>query len=192
MIKLRKIEPTDLPYLYQWENDADAWADGTNHNPLSQQDLRDYIESTTGDIYKDGQLRLIIESNSEAVLQCNGLTAERSNSPKDGLTVGCIDLFDFDPRNRRAAIGMYIAPEFRGKGLGKETVRALEKYAFEYLRLRVLYAVIATNNIPCSELYKHAGYTPSNLLSQWTLESDAILWLKTDKNYEQENETIFG
>ena len=61
MIKLRKIEPNDLPFLYQWENDAASWADGANHNPLSQQDLRDYIASTTGDIYRDGQLRLIIE-----------------------------------------------------------------------------------------------------------------------------------
>ena len=64
MIKLRKIEPKDLPFLYQWENDASVWADGSNHNPLSQQDLRTYIESTTGDIYKDGQLRLIIEKPS--------------------------------------------------------------------------------------------------------------------------------
>ena len=53
MIRLRKIEPSDLPFLYQWENDATAWADGVNHNPLSQQDLRAYIESTTGDIYRD-------------------------------------------------------------------------------------------------------------------------------------------
>ena len=69
MIKLRKIEPSDLPFLYQWENDALAWADGANHNPLSQQDLRDYIASTTGDIYKDGQLRLVI---SEAVTKQSG------------------------------------------------------------------------------------------------------------------------
>ena len=64
MIRLRKIEPTDLPYLYRWENDASVWADGANHNPLSQQDLRAYIASTTGDIYRDGQLRLIIEERT--------------------------------------------------------------------------------------------------------------------------------
>ena len=159
MIKLRKIEPSDLPYLYRWENDASAWADGANHNPLSQQDLRDYIASTTGDIYKDGQLRLIIE--------------------EEGATLGCIDLFDFDPRNRRAAIGMYIAPEYRGKGVGHEAVKQLEAYAFGFLHLRVLYAVIATNNAPCSALYEHAGYQPSTPLPSWTLESDAILWIKT-------------
>ena len=161
MIKLRKIEPFDLPYLYRWENDASAWTDGSNHNPLSQQDLRDYIASTTGDIYRDGQLRLIIE--------------------EDGVTLGCIDLFDLDPRNRRAAIGMYIAPEYRGKGVGREVVKQLEAYAFGFLHLRVLYAVIATNNVPCSALYEHAGYQPSSPLPSWTLESDAVIWIKENK-----------
>jgi len=160
MLRLRKLEPTDLPFLYQWENDASAWADGANHNPLSQQDLRNYIESTTGDIYRDGQLRLIIEETSNP------------------LTLGCIDLFDFDPRNRRAAIGMYIAPEHRGKGVGKEALRLLEQYAFGHLNLRVLYAVIATKNIACTTLYRNTGYTSSPLPS-WTLEDDANIWIKT-------------
>ena len=99
----------------------------------------------------------------------------------NGATVGCIDLFDFDPRNRRAAIGMYIAPEYRGKGLGREAVKQLEAYAFDFLRLRVLYAVIATNNAPCSALYEHAGYQPSSPLPSWTLESDAVIWIKENK-----------
>ena len=161
MLRLRKIEPSDLPFLYQWENDAASWADGANHNPLSRQDLRDYIASTTGDIYRDGQLRLIIESSNPA-------------------TLGCVDLFDFDPRNRRAAIGMYIAPEYRGKGVGHEALKQLEDYAFGFLQLRCLYAVIATNNTPCSTLYSHAGYTPSSVLSAWTLDSDAVIWIKTN------------
>ena len=179
-MKLRKIEPSNLPFLYQWENDASVWADGSNHNPLSQQDLRDYIESTTGDIYKDGQLRLVIESVSPK----DGLSAERSVSEtvcqQSGLTLGCIDLFDFDPRNRRAGLGMYIAPEYRGKGVGKEALRLLEEYAFGFLHLRVLYAIISTKNIACTALYRNAGYTPSSPLPAWTLESDAVIWLKTN------------
>lgn len=155
MIRLRKLEPSDLPFLYQWENDASAWADGANHNPLSQQDLRNYIKSTTGDIYRDGQLRLIIE---------------------DGATLGCIDLFDFDPRNRRAAIGMYIAPEHRGKGVGKQALRLLEEYAFGQLNMRVLYAIISTKNTACTALYRNAGYTVSSPLPGWTLEGDALLF----------------
>lgn len=167
MIRLRKIESSDVPYLYRWENDATAWADGSNHNPLSQQDLRDYIASTTGDIYKDSQLRLIIEEQSPIT---------NDQSP---ITVGCIDLFDFDPRNRRAALGMYIAPEFRGKGVGREALLRMEHYAFDFLHLRVLYAVIATSNTVCSALYQSAGYAPSSPLPAWTLESDAVIWIKT-------------
>ena len=158
MISLRKIEPNDVPFLYQWENDASAWADGANHNPLSQNDLRDYIASTTGDVYRDGQLRLIIESK-----EC---------------IVGCIDLFDFDIRNRRAAIGMYIAPEYRDQGIGREAVMALERYAFEQIDLRLIYAVISTTNVACTKIYENLGYEQSSVLKGWTLESDAIIWQK--------------
>ena len=202
MIKLRKIEPNDLPFLYQWENDAASWADGANHNPLSQQDLRDYIASTTGDIYRDGQLRLIIEqitndqspgASSRQTEEVRDRSAEEGfppitnyqspitndQSPITNATLGCLDLFDFDPRNRRAAIGMYIAPEARGNGVGRQALEQLEQYAFDHLNLRVLYAVISTSNAPCSALFRSAGYTPSSPLSAWTLESDAILWLKT-------------
>jgi len=159
MIHLRKIEPQDLPFLYQWENDASAWADGSNHNPLSQQDLRDYIASSTGDIYRDGQLRLIAED--------------------EGETVGCIDLFDLDARNRRAAIGMYVSPDRRGHGCGCEMVKALEEYALGFLHLRTIYAVIAVHNEACSRLYQSLGYEASSPLKNWTLEGDAVLWVKS-------------
>ena len=164
MIHLRKIEPTDVPYLYRWENDAAAWADGSNHNPLSQKDLRDYVVASTGDIYRDGQLRLIIEKREPGT-----------------EILGCADLFDFDPRNRRAEIGLYIAPEYRGKGYAAQVLLQLEQYAFSFLQLRVLYAIVAVHNKPCSELFRSSHYTPSSLLPDWTLEGDAILWTKTQK-----------
>ena len=168
MLKLRKIEPSDLPFLYQWENDVTMWADSDTHNPLSRHDLHQYIENTTGDIYRDGQLRLIIEDS-----QLSTFTSQLSTK-----IVGCIDLFDFDARNRKAAIGMYIAPEERGKGVGKQAVQLLEDYAFGFLHLRMLYAIISVHNTACSHIYEQMGYTPSSVLKDWTLEGDAILWQK--------------
>jgi len=162
MITLRKIEPSDLPYLYQWENDAEAWADGANHNPLSQQDLRDYIAATTGDIYKDGQVRLMMMN--------------------EGCSIGCIDLFDMDVRNARAAIGMYIAPEYRGHGWGGEAVVELEKYAFGFLNLRTIYAIIAERNMPCRTIYEQLNYVASSPLNNWTIEGNAILYIKNNAN----------
>jgi len=162
-MKLRALEIADLPYLYQWENDSAAWSDSETHNPLSQTLLRGYINSSTGDIYKDGQLRLVIEH--------------------DASTIGCIDLFDFDPRNRKAAIGMYIAPEHRGHGNGQEALRLLEDYAFGFLHLNMLYAIIAADNLPCLSIYEKAEYTRSASLREWVCRkngyADAFVFQKT-------------
>ena len=169
MIKLRKIEPSDLPFLYQWENDVTMWADSDTHNPLSRHDLHQYIENTTGDIYRDGQLRLIIEHST-------------LNTQHSTQIMGCIDLFDFDARNRKAAIGMYIAPEARGKGVGKQAVRLLLDYAFGFLHLRMVYAIISVHNTACSHIYEQMGFTPSSPLANWTLEGDAILWQRSQNH----------
>ena len=172
MIKLRKIEPSDLPFLYQWENDATMWADSDTHNPLSRHDLHQYIENTTGDIYRDGQLRLIIEESQLLTL----------NSQLSTKVVGCIDLFDFDARNRKAAIGMYIAPDARGKGVGKQAVQLLLADAFGFGHLRMVYAIISVHNTACSHIYEQMGFTPSSPLANWTLEGDAILWQKSQNH----------
>ena len=185
-LKLRKIEPSDLPFLYQWENDVTMWADSDTHNPLSRHDLHQYIENTTGDIYRDGQLRLIIEDN-DATQRLLNTTQQLLNTTQRLLNttqlspsiLGCIDLFDFDARNRKAAIGMYIAPDARGKGVGKQAVQLLEDYAFGFLHLRMLYAIISVHNTPCSRIYEQMGYTPSSVLKDWTLEGDAVLWQKS-------------
>jgi diamine N-acetyltransferase len=171
-LQLRKIEPSDLPFLYQWENDATMWADSDTHNPLSRHDLHQYIENTTGDIYRDGQLRLIIEDSQLSTL----------NSQLSTKIVGCIDLFDFDARNRKAAIGMYIAPDARGRGVGKQAVQLLLDYAFNFLHLRMVYAIISVNNVACSRLYEQMDFLPSSPLRAWTLEGDAIVWQKMNSN----------
>lgn len=148
------------------------WADSDTHNPLSRHELRQYIENSTGDIYRDGQLRLIIEG-------CEIAPISSTQYPlSDTRTLGCIDLFDFDTRNRKAAIGMYIAPEARGKGVGKQAVQELLDYAFGFLHLRMVYAIISVNNASCSHIYEQMGFIPSSILKAWTLEGDAILWQK--------------
>ncbi|MCQ2334443.1 MAG: GNAT family N-acetyltransferase [Paludibacteraceae bacterium] len=147
MLQLRAIDMRDLPFLYQWENDAAAWADGATHNPISQDQLRAYIRESAGDIFKDGQLRLMAEG--------------------DGETIGCIDLFDFEPRSRRAALGMYISPQARGKGWGKQMVEAVEHYAFSFLGLHQLYAIIAEDNPACLNIYREANYLQTGVLLDW-------------------------
>ena len=151
-MKIRALEITDLPFLYQWENDAESWTDSDTHNPLSQRLLREYIESTTGNIFKDGQLRLIIED--------------------EGVTAGCVDLFDLDVRSRKAAMGLYIAPEMRGKGLAKSAVAWMLSYARETLHLHQLYAIIRETNSACCKIYRDLNFREDAVLREWVITAD--------------------
>ncbi len=167
-IRLRKLEPRDLPFLYLVENDDRQWQSASTHNPLSQKDLRDYIESSTGDIFRDGQLRLIIESRV-------------NDQESEVKTLGVCDLFDFDPLAGKAAIGLYVLPEARGRHVAEETVRLLEEYAFDFLRMKQLYAIISVENKPCERLFERMKYLASARLLYWDGTNDAVVWQKINK-----------
>lgn len=160
-IRLRKLEPTDLPYLYIIENDELAWQYSDTNNPLSYKDLSDYISSSTGDIYKDGQLRLIIES-----------------ADADRHIMGCIDLYEFDIRNLRAGIGIYIIDQYRNSGIGSEALSMLESYAAEFLHMRLLYAIVASSNLPSCALFLKNRFTKSATIRKWFCSSDAVIFSK--------------
>ena len=76
---------------------------------------------------------------------------------------------------------MYIAPDARGKGVGKHAVELLLNYAFDFLHLRMVYAIISVKNVACSHIYEQLGFIPSSPLKDWTLEGDAILWQKINQ-----------
>lgn len=156
-IRLRKVEPEDLPWLYLCENDAEAWQSGDTHNPLSQKDLRDYIESSTGDIYKDGQLRMMIVGS-------------------EGETLGCVDLYDFDPHNCKAAVGIYVDPHCRQQGVGQSALKLLEDYAFSFLHLRMLYSLTASDNKKSTRLFSTCGWQQTSVLKDWLLSGDVLLY----------------
>ena len=156
-IRLRKVEPDDLPLLYAWENDAEAWPDSSTHNPLSREDLRSYIMQTTGDIYRDGQLRLIICSSC-------------SDEP-----VGCVDLYDVDVRNRKAAVAIYVAPACRNQGVASMALMELVSYVSRILHFRLLYAVTRQTNVASLRAFQHAGFQQVCTLPDWTVEGDACL-----------------
>ena len=101
LVTLRALEPTDLDTLFQWENDTALWVVSDTVAPYSREALWNYLQQYTGDIYAQRQLRLMVT-----------LT-------EDGTPVGTVDFLNFDPLNNRAELGLFIAAEQRGKGLGR-------------------------------------------------------------------------
>lgn len=86
-IILRAIEPDDIDLLYNVENDRTLWQLGNTNEPYSKELLRNYILSTTGDIYADKQLRLIIELQTKSSgVETNSL-AEANNKSSEAKTI---------------------------------------------------------------------------------------------------------
>ena len=148
-VALRALEPTDLDILYKWENDATVWTVTDTVAPFSRQVLWQYLQAYTADIYQSRQLRLIAERLP-------------GNEP-----IGTVDFFNFSPLNNRAELGLYIAPEFRGKGLGRQVLDLLVAYARDHIGLRQLYVYITTDNAACLQLFDSYGFMRAGHLKDW-------------------------
>ncbi|MBQ3364685.1 MAG: GNAT family N-acetyltransferase [Muribaculaceae bacterium] len=148
-VTLRALEPTDLDTLYRWENDTALWSVSDTAAPYSREALWHYLQQYTGDIYAQRQLRLMITLTN------------------DGTPVGTVDFLNFDPLNNRAELGLFIANEWRGKGLGRQALERLTAYARDHIGLRQLYVFIALDNEVCLKLFEDFGYSRSGILKLW-------------------------
>jgi diamine N-acetyltransferase len=152
MVKLRAIEPTDLEHIYAWENNPENWAVSYTYAPFSKDVLKSYIEQAGQDIYATRQLRMMID------LELNGTTQ----------TIGCVDLFDFEPRHQRAGVGILIGDVANRKnGYASEALEQLINYAFTTLNLNQLFCNIAMDNTASLALFAKHGFTITGTKKQW-------------------------
>tara|TARA_B100000497_G_C7533569_1_gene323430 strand:- start:260 stop:775 length:516 start_codon:yes stop_codon:yes gene_type:complete len=147
-IKLRALEPQDLDLFYQWENDSTIWKISQTYTPFSKHILSRYLENAHQDIFTAKQLRLMIE--------------------KDGVSIGTIELFDFEPIHMRAGLGIWIVQESdRRKGYAKEALRLMIEYAFFKLQLNQLYCNISASNQPSINLFSSLDFMLIGAKKKW-------------------------
>jgi diamine N-acetyltransferase len=163
ILKLRAPELKDLELLYKWENDTSIWEVSNTIVPFSKYILKKYIENCHFDIYQTRQLRLMIDLKNE-----NGIIE----------TIGSIDLFDFDPYNYRAGIGILISEDkFKQKGYATEALKILIDYSKDILQLHQLFCNITTDNEASIKLFKNAGFS---------VVGKKIDWIKTKNGWKDE------
>lgn len=150
-IYLRSLEPEDLDFIYDIENDQSVWEISNTITPYSKFLIKQYLENAHKDIFEVKQLRLVI---------CNS----------EDLAVGLIDLFDFDFKNKRAGIGVLIKDESdRQKGFSQEALKLLMDYASNHLDLHQLYCNISEDNTMSLKLFKNHGFEIVGLKKDWNL-----------------------
>ncbi len=153
-IRLRALEPEDLANIYLWENNTEWWGVGNTLTPYSRYVLKEYIAQSHRDLYDLKQLRLVIE---------------RKESP---TPIGTVDLYDFDPHNRRVGVGVLIDPACQGNGIATEAMDLLKEYVFSFLKLHQLYVYVAENNDASRTLFARCGFETTGKLADWQVAVD--------------------
>ncbi len=151
-IRLRALEPEDLSFLFQIENNDSFWEVSHTQVPFSRFLLKQYLENAHVDIYEAKQLRLMMET-------------------LEGVSVGMIDLFDFNPQHHRAGVGLLVAPEFQKQGYASEALKLLINYAFSVLNLHQLYANILTDNIKSIALFEKCRFIKIGVKKDWVFSN---------------------
>ena len=156
-IFLRALEPEDLEFVYAIENNENIWEVSNTITPYSKYLIKQYLKNAHQDIYEAKQLRLAVCKN-------------------DSLeTIGLIDLFDFDPKNKRACIGIIIQNEIdRNSGFGKEALGLIINYAFTQLQLHQLYANIGTENKASLSLFTTFGFVNIGVKKDWNFTKNTF------------------
>jgi len=155
-LQLRALEPSDVDLLYKWENNASIWHLSNTLTPFSRFALEQYVLNAGDDIFTAKQLRMMIDLH-------------RADPAK---TIGCIDMFDFDPVNMRAGIGIMIVEEEREKGYASESLDLILDYAFNLLRLHQLYANVIATNKASIELFKKKKFHVVGIKKDWIRMGD--------------------
>lgn len=153
---LRALEPADLETLYGWENDTAVWRVSGTLAPFSRHVLSRLIEEQQFDIYATRQMRLVIESRM-------------------GEVVGAVDLFEFDPQNRRAGVGIIIDSKFRRRGYALDALATLEGYVRRVLQMHQLWCSVTEDNLASQQLFSRAGYVECGRRRGWYLTPDGEL-----------------
>ena len=152
-VRLRAMEPEDLLFLYEMENDMSIWNVGVTTVPYSMKTLSGYIESASGDIYADKQVRMMADN-------------ER------GETIGMVDLFDFSPVHLRAELGIVIKKEFRGFGYSEAIIAKVMEYAKNVVHLHQIYAFVPSDNKSSVRMLKSVGFQQSIELKDWLFDGE--------------------
>lgn len=149
IINLRAIEPSDINFIYNSENNFELWELSNTSKPFSKYILNEYIENSHKDIFTTKQIRFIIET-----------TAEKK-------VVGMIDLFDYEPIHLRVGIGIYIINDEQRNNYATNSIEIIKKYCLKVLRINQIYCNISSDNEASIKLFEKAGFTFSGIKKQW-------------------------
>ena len=166
-IRLRKVDRSDFDCLLRWENDPENWTVSGTKEAFTPEEIHAFIEEQQSGATPD-QVRWII---------CAGI----ENRP-----VGTLDLFEINPVERCAGVGILIAEQAdRQCGYASQALSLLIGQLCEEGVLTQLYCHIQSTNSASIALFEKAGFEKTGIRKDWYLHNGKYmdeyryqLWLK--------------
>ena len=147
-IRLRAVEPADVEFLFETENDTSLWKVSETQVPFSRSTMKKYAESVH-DLNQQGQFRYIVERI------------------EDNKRLGMIDLFDYNAMNNRVGVGIVVLPEYQNSGVASAALELLINYAKSHLVLKQVHCSIQANNDNSIRLFEKQGFVKVGERKQW-------------------------
>lgn len=176
-LKLRAVDLSDADLFYEWENEISLWESGNTMRPFSRYALENYVLTSQNEPLEVAkQMRLMLDACSEDMI----------------LTLGCVDLYDFDFRDSKAAVGIFICESERRKGYARKAVALLCDYVSRIYNLNQLYAFVASDNSESRSLFSACGFEQTACLKEWIQRGmefkDVVLYQKILRNENKQKE----
>jgi RimJ/RimL family protein N-acetyltransferase len=138
-VTLRAPTEADTELLFRIAADLATWEERGPDSPapLTRQAYTARLERL--DVEPSGrQLRFVVEA--------------------DGVAVGSVSLFGVDELARHAELGIALAQEARGKGIGTAAIAQIVEFDFVRLNLRRLHLQLIESNVGAFRAYEKAGF----------------------------------
>ena len=146
VVSLRDSNPSDLSYLINLENKINNQIYSHYPKYYSKEEIENFI-SKPQDIFIDFQYRYMIVVNN--------------------ITVGCIDLFDFDLVNSRVGLGIIIDENNRKKGIAFRAIDQIKSIISKEYLVNQIYVEVLADNYSSNRLFKKLRFVKSGCKKKW-------------------------
>lgn len=136
MIKLRKLQDKDIPYMLEWMHEQENKFI-FQHDFLStgEDEIREFIKNSYTSINK--HFAIVDESDEY---------------------LGTISLKNIDYKNRNAEYAISTRSKIRGTGINTIANKLLLEYAFDELELVRVYLNVLSTNVRAKKFYEKNGF----------------------------------
>ena len=144
-VRLRALEPEDLPDYHRWLNDPEVVRYLKLYAPLSMPDEEAWYQEVRGD---SSQMVFAIESEA-------------------GQHIGNLSLMHLNWKDRSAELGIVIGDKGQwGKGYAQDATRTLLAFAFGEMNLNRVYLRVFADHQAAINAYRKCGFVEEGRLRE--------------------------